>query len=197
MFATHPLLGPLDLRRDGIVSIQRSDARNPSPRPNHESGFPDPFSPVLRASASRSAAAAESAVRFSNKTMLDRNIRNPSRRIPGLEIPVTRKTGSVLSQECRRPHAPGTTPETTADHEASLTLTNGDVVRGQLTSVSMTSSPSTPGCRAFEFLPPDGLQRENRGHVPVPLPRTTRTRRMDTIGRSTRVDLCELRVCFE
>lgn len=81
-------------------------------------------------------AEADSVARFSNDDLLTGSLESLSSdslvwKSPSLERPAPFFLKNVLDLSL-----PGNLPEITADHEAILTLTNGDTVRGQLASVT-------------------------------------------------------------
>lgn len=91
---------------------------------------------VFTGSAAATGAGAGSIVRFSNEDQLAGSMESLSSEFlvwtsPALEKPVPFVLGSVVDLSL-----PAATPESAADHVAILTLTNGDIVRGQLASVS-------------------------------------------------------------
>ena len=80
--------------------------------------------------------AAESVARFSNKDRLAGTLESLSSEFlvwksPSLGKPVPFFLKNVVDLSLN-----GTTPQINADHEATLTLTNGDTVRGQLIAIS-------------------------------------------------------------
>ncbi len=82
------------------------------------------------------ATAAESVARFSNDDLLTGTLESLSSDFIIWKSPVLDKPVPFFVKDVLDLSLPGTLPEIAADHEAILTLTNGDTVRGQLASVT-------------------------------------------------------------
>jgi hypothetical protein len=97
--------------------------------------MPHPVLPILLAMAAAAAAAPESTVRFANNDVLTGTPKSLAPDLlvwksPLLEEPASFHLGKVLELSL-----PASQPDKPADHEAVVTLTNGDSIRGQLASV--------------------------------------------------------------
>lgn len=79
---------------------------------------------------------AESVVRFSNDDRLAGSMESLSSDLLVWKSPLLEKPAPFLLKSVVDLSLPASLPESGADHEALLTLTNGDTVRGQLASVT-------------------------------------------------------------
>jgi hypothetical protein len=79
---------------------------------------------------------AGSTVRFSNKDQLSGSLESLSSELLVWKSPVLEKPTPFFLKNVIDLSLPATVPDIKADHEAVLTLTNGDSVRGQLASVT-------------------------------------------------------------
>lgn len=82
------------------------------------------------------AAEPESVVRFSNNDLLTGELESLTADRLVWKSPLLEKPSSFFLKSVLDLSLPAVRPESKADHEATLTLTNGDTVRGQLASVT-------------------------------------------------------------
>ncbi|MEI6177430.1 MAG: hypothetical protein WCS43_11110 [Verrucomicrobiota bacterium] len=99
-----------------------------------------PPSVVLLAIAAAGLAAAQdnstASVRFSNDDRLTGSMESLTADLLVWKSPLLEKPAPFSVKKVMELNLPGSLPENVADHEALATLTNGDVVRGQLSSVT-------------------------------------------------------------
>jgi hypothetical protein len=96
---------------------------------------PHPVCSILLALAAAAAAAPKSTVRFANQDVLTGT---PESIAPDLLVwksPLLEESASFHLDKVLELSLPATEPDKPADHEAIVTLTNGDSIRGQLASV--------------------------------------------------------------
>ena len=143
----------------------------------------------------RAADTVESSVRFSNNDQLSGSMESLTTdrlvwKSPILEKPVPFLLKNVLDLTLAAEQ-----PEIAAKHEATVTLTNGDMVRGQLASVSdATVELDTwfAGRMKFNRLMIRDVRVSERPDFIYRGP--DRPRRLETIRRQTGLDLSELRL---